>query len=191
MHTMHSSVRILASLLMALLLAACVTGPEDKADPVAKKRSLDAEADATLTRLYEAADGSRELVRKSYGALIFPSVLAGGLVVGAEYGEGVLRAKGRTVDYYKLTSGSVGFQLGAQSKSIVILFMTKDAYDKFRASSGWTAGVDASVALLTIGAGGSIDTSTVTQPVIGFVMTKAGLMYNLTLEGTKISPLTF
>jgi lipid-binding SYLF domain-containing protein len=82
------------------LLAACATGPGDKADPMAKKRSLDAEASATLTKLYEAADGSRELVRKSYGALIFPSVLAGGLVVGAEYGEGVLQSKGRTIDYY-------------------------------------------------------------------------------------------
>lgn len=188
---MHASLRFIASLFLALFLAACATGPSDKADPAAKKRSLDAEANATLTKLYEAVDGSRELVRKSYGALIFPSVLAGGLIVGAEYGEGVLHAKGHTVGYYQLTSGSVGFQLGAQSKAIVILFMTKDAYDKFRTSSGWTAGVDASVALLKIGAGGSVDTTTATQPVIGFVMTNAGLMYNLTLEGTKISPLTF
>lgn len=188
---MHASLRFITALFLALFLAACATGPGDKADPVAKKRSLDAEASATLTKLYEAADGSRELVRKSYGALIFPSVLAGGLVVGAEYGEGVLQSKGRTIDYYKLTSGSVGFQAGAQSKAIVILFMTKDAYDKFRASNGWTAGVDASVALLKIGAGGSIDTNTIKEPVIGFAMTNAGLMYNLTLEGTKISPLTF
>ena len=186
---MSTWLRSISYLLFAAFLAGCVTGPDDKADATAKKRSLDADADATLTRLYTTADGSKELVRKAYGALIFPSVLAGGVVVGAEYGEGVLRSKGRTVDYYNLTSGSVGFQLGAQSKAVIVLFMTKDAYDKFRSSSGWTAGADASVALLKIGAGGSIDTNTVTQPVVGFVMTNAGLMYNLTLEGTKITRL--
>ena len=186
---MFTQLRFISYLIFAALLAGCATGPGDKADATAKKRSLDADADAALTRLYTAADGSKELVQKSYGALVFPSVLAGGLVVGAEYGEGVLRTKGRTVGYYKLTSGSVGLQAGAQSKAIIVLFMTKDAYDKFRRSSGSTAGADASVALLNVGAGGSVDTNTVTQPVVGFVMTNAGLMANLTLEGTKITRL--
>ncbi|SIL46540.1 Uncharacterized conserved protein [Mycobacteroides abscessus subsp. abscessus] len=67
--------------------------------------------------------------------------------------------------------------------------MTQDSLDKFVASKGWTAGVDASVAVAKIGANGEIDTNTIRQPVIGFVVTNAGLMANLTIEGTKVTRL--
>jgi lipid-binding SYLF domain-containing protein len=47
--------------------------------------------------------------------------------------------------------------------------------------------VDGSVAIITIGAGASIDTDKITSPVIGFILDPKGLMYNLTLEGSKIT----
>ncbi|WP_217450843.1 BPSL1445 family SYLF domain-containing lipoprotein [Vogesella oryzae] len=153
------------------------------------KQEIDAGYDATLPRLYQNARGSRELVAKARGVLIFPSVLAAGLVVGAEYGKGALRVGGQPAGYYQTVSGSLGWQLGAQSKAVIFLFMTQDALDRFRRGNGWTAGVDASVALVKIGANGDVDLNTAQQPVIGFVMTNAGLMANLTLEGTKISKL--
>jgi hypothetical protein len=40
---------------------------------------------------------------------------------------------------------------------------------------------------VTLGAGGAIDTENLTSPVIGFILDPTGLMYNLTLEGSKIS----
>jgi hypothetical protein len=43
------------------------------------------------------------------------------------------------------------------------------------------------VAIITVGIGGGIDTDKITSPVIGFILDPKGLMYNLTLEGTKIS----
>ena len=49
--------------------------------------------------------------------------------------------------------------------------------------------MDGSVALATLGAGGEIDTETARQPVIGFIFSNKGLMYNLTFEGSKISKL--
>jgi len=52
---------------------------------------------------------------------------------------------------------------------------------------GWKAGVDGSVALITVGAGGDIDTNTVKDPIIGFIFSNKGLMYNLTFEGSKIT----
>ena len=58
---------------------------------------------------------------------------------------------------------------------------------QFRNSSGWQVGVDGSVALIDIGAGKQINTKNVKDPVVGFVFGSKGLMYNLTLEGTKIS----
>jgi lipid-binding SYLF domain-containing protein len=67
----------------------------------------------------------------------------------------------------------------------------KQARAPMRAGHGavscWKVGVDGSVTLITLGAGASIDTNQITSPVIGFVLDPTGLMYNLTLEGSKIS----
>jgi lipid-binding SYLF domain-containing protein len=120
---------------------------------------------------------------------VFPRVIKVGFGFGGETGEGALRVRGRSVEYYRTTAGSFGLQLGAQAKSIVIAFMTLDSLDKFRNSSGWKVGVDGSVALIDLGAGKTIDTGNIKDPVVGFIFGAKGLMYNLTLEGTKISKL--
>jgi lipid-binding SYLF domain-containing protein len=65
--------------------------------------------------------------------------------------------------------------------------MTKAALTDFRSSEGWEVGVDGSVALLKVGAGGSLDTTNVKAPVVGVVFGNKGLMYNLTLEGSKMT----
>lgn len=174
-----------------LLAAGCTVtrggGSSDDKSPVARRREIDSAADDTLSRLREQVRGSSELIAKSRGMLVFPRILAAGLVVGGEYGEGVLRAGGRSQGYYRAASGSFGFQAGAQSKAVVILFLTDEALAKFRNSNGWTAGVDASVALAKMGANGEVDTASIRNDVVAFAMTNAGLMYNLTIEGTKIA----
>jgi len=121
--------------------------------------------------------------------LVFPSVIAAGFWFGGQYGEGSLRDGGATVGYYSTTTASFGLQIGAQSKALVFLFMTQDALDRFRNSEGWSAGGDASVAVMKVGANGSIDTNTATAPVVAFVLTNSGLMASVTLEGTKVTKL--
>ncbi|MDO9566960.1 MAG: YSC84-related protein, partial [Candidatus Desulfaltia sp.] len=121
------------------------------------------------------------------GYLLFPKVYKAGIGVGGEYGEGALIVEGKTIDYYNIAAASIGFQLGAQVKSQVILFMNKKVLSEFRNSKGWKAGVDGSVAIATLGAGGDIDTNTAQKPIIGFIFSNKGLMYNLTLEGSKIT----
>ena len=118
---------------------------------------------------------------------MFPAVFKAGIGLGAEYGEGALQVNGKTVDYYSTAAASIGLQLGAQKKSIVVIFQEDNALDKFRSSSGWKAGVDASVAVVTVGAGGAMDTAKLKEPIIGFIIGQAGLMYNLTLEGAKFT----
>ncbi len=132
-----------------------------------------------------------ELASKARGILVFPKVYAGGLGIGGEYGEGVLHVGGKTVDYYKTTSVSFGFQAGAQSKALVFMFMTQDALDKFRSGKGWTAGADASVALVKIGANGTIDTSSAGAAVNAFALANGGLMFAATIDGTKVSKIEF
>jgi lipid-binding SYLF domain-containing protein len=67
--------------------------------------------------------------------------------------------------------------------------MTQESLDKFRNSKGWTVGADATVAVANVGANGSIDSQTVRQPIVGFVMTNVGLEAGVSLSGSKISPI--
>ena len=171
----------------AAMVGCTTTGPTDRTAPVASSSAIDADVMASLTKLYDTVPGSRQLVAQAKGVLVFPSVLSASFGIGAQYGRGSLRVGNRTDSYYSTTAGSVGWQAGAQSKAVVYLFMTQDALDKFRNSSGWTAGADATVALANIGANGSVDTETVRQPVIGFVMTNVGLAAGVSVQGAKIS----
>jgi lipid-binding SYLF domain-containing protein len=141
----------------------------------------------TLDRLYRHVPGSRSLVARSAGVLVFPTVVKAGMGIGGEYGEGQLLIGGQPAGRYNTIAASIGLQLGAQARSVIIIFMTPSALDQFRRVDGWKVGVDGSVAIVTVGAGGSIDTDKITSPVIGFILDPKGLMYNLTLEGSKIS----
>jgi lipid-binding SYLF domain-containing protein len=67
------------------------------------------------------------------------------------------------------------------------MFMDDAILDKFRASDGWNVGVDGSIAVVRVGAGGAINTGTAKQTIIGFIFNQKGFMGNLTLEGTKLS----
>ena len=155
--------------------------------PSNTRASVDAQVDAALSRLYTTVPGSRELVARSKGVLVFPAVVGGSFIVGAEYGRGALRADGRTLDYYSTTAASIGLQAGAQSKAVYYVFTTQEALDKFRASTGWTAGVDATVAVAQVGANGTVDTRTLQQPVVAFVLNNAGLEAGVSLQGAKIT----
>ena len=155
----------------------------------ASAEEIDTEVNKTIEVFKEEVNGAEVFLNQAAGYLVFPRVIKVGVGIGGETGEGALRVGGTTVDYYRTTAGSFGFQLGAQAKSIVIAFMTKESLDKFRNSSGWKAGVDGSIALVDIGAGKSINTNNIKDPVVGFVFGSKGLMYNLTLEGSKYSKL--
>ncbi len=171
---------------LALLACAGLMPVDGRAASAAK---IDEQANEALGVFREEINGADVFLAQAAGYLIFPRVIKVGVGVGAETGEGALRVGGKTVDYYRTTSGSVGFQLGAQAKSIVIAFMTPESLRKFRESSGWKVGVDGSVALIDIGAGKTIDSNNIKDPVVGFVFGSKGLMYNLTLEGSKFSKL--
>jgi len=153
----------------------------------ATAEEIDIKVDAALERFYKEVGSGEKFVESAEGVLVFPSVFKAGLGIGGEYGEGALRIDGKTVDYYSTAAGSIGLQLGAQSKAIILVFLDKDVLANFRSSAGWEVGVDGSVALITVGAGGSIDTTNIKDPIVGFVMSNKGLMFNVTLEGSKFT----
>ncbi len=178
------SLKTLVVALLTVIGVAMAPAPRAQA---ASAAAIDADVRATIDRFYSQIGGARELAEKSYGILIFPSVVKAGFGIGGEYGEGALSVRGQPTTYYNTVGASFGFQLGVQSRSVIIMFMTPEALGQFRRSQGWKVGVDGSVAIITVGVGGSIDTNKITSPVIGFILDPKGLMYNLTLEGTKIT----
>jgi lipid-binding SYLF domain-containing protein len=151
------------------------------------REQLDADVREAINELYKYSSAAKELAGKSVGMLVFPKVIKGGIGIGGEYGEGALLVGGKTIAYYNIAAASIGFQLGGQRRSQAILFMSQKELDKFRNSDGWKAGADGSVALATLGAGGQVDTETAKKPIIGFIYSNKGLMYNLTFEGSKIT----
>ena len=179
-------VAISRTFFLALLAAtALLVASPHRAEATAAQ--INADANNALQSFVGQIGGARELAKKAAGVLVFPSVVKAGLVFGGEYGEGVMIIHGQPAGYYNLVSGSFGFQLGVQERSVIIMFMTPESLQSFDRTAGWKVGVDGSVAIITVGAGGAIDSNNISSPVIGFVLDPKGLMYNLTLEGSKIS----
>ncbi len=184
-----------ASIAIALAgaaLAGCSTTgstPPNGQTDASRRQAIDASVDGTLSRLYQTVPGARELVGKAHGILVFPNVIQAGIGIGGEHGDGALRVGGSTVGYYSTTGASVGATLGMQSKAVVYLFMTEDALNRLHTSEGWSVGGDASVALVKVGANGTIDTTTAVKPVEVFVLTNSGLIGDLSLGTTKITQL--
>ncbi|HET8808030.1 MAG TPA: YSC84-related protein [Methylophaga sp.] len=148
---------------------------------------IDIKVDETLKRFKQEVPGGDRFLAKAKGVLVFPNVIKAGFGIGGEYGEGALRIGSETVAYYNTAGASIGFQLGVQSKSLVIVFLEDKALDYFRSSKGWEAGVDGSVAVIEWGVGEDINTINVEDPIVGFMFGNKGLMFNLTLEGSKFT----
>ena len=169
------------------MIGCTTTPPGSEASGPSERAAMEKNVDATLSRLYTTVPGSREMVQRAAGVLVFPSVVGGSFVVGAEYGRGALREGGRTTGYYSTTAGSIGFQAGGQSKAVIYVFNTGEALQKFKASNGWTAGADATVAVGKIGANGSVDTETVKQAVSSFILTNVGLEAGASVGAAKVT----
>ena len=189
--TTHISYRFHGVWLIAALAGCIVALNAWLSSPVSagSAKEIDVGVDEGLVQFEKEVKGGKSFLDSSKGVLVFPHVLKGGFGIGAEYGEGALRIDGKTVDYYNTAAASFGLQMGGQVKTIVIVFLDADALKQFRESNGWKAGVDGSIALVTVGAGGALDTATIKDPIVGFVIGQKGLMYNLTFEGSKFTKL--
>jgi len=179
----YRTLRVMGFVFFGMLLAANVSYAKSALE-------IDASVDTALKHFDEEVFSAKDMLDQAKGVLVFPKVWKAGFGLGGEYGTGALRINGKTVSYYNTIGGSFGFQLGVQAKSIYLLFMEQSALDDFQASDGWKVGVDGSVALITLGADGSVDTTKTNQPILAFVMNQKGLMYNLTLEGSKFNKIT-
>ena len=183
------TVRKVAEVFPGLAICLMITGGTAKEAHAASAREIDASVGVTLDRFYKEVGSGRKLVQDAKGVLVFPAVFKAGFGIGGEYGEGALMIHGQAADYYSTAAASLGFQIGVQKKSIILLFMQDEVLNHLRQSSNWKAGADASITLVNVGADGSIDTQKLNEPIIAFVIGQKGLMYNLSLEGAKFTKL--
>ena len=176
----------LQNLIVAIGLALCSTVfmQSVSADSATE---INIKADSALERFKDEVPGGKEFLKRAKGVLVFPGIIKAGFGIGGEYGEGALRIGGKTVEYYSTAAVSIGFQIGAQSKTLVLVFLQNDALTEFRASDGWKAGVDGSVAVVEWGVGEDINTTDIKDPIVGFIFSNKGLMFNLTIEGSKFT----
>jgi lipid-binding SYLF domain-containing protein len=149
--------------------------------------AIDTQVSATLDKFFALSNQNLDLANKAVAVLIFPDITKGGIGIGGEHGYGALQEHGKTVGYYSISGASIGLTLGLSHHSQVILFNTPEARDNFVNGGNWSAGADASVAVMQKGASDSYDTQSLSKPVMVFVFGERGLMGDASLGGAKIS----
>jgi lipid-binding SYLF domain-containing protein len=187
--TLNSTKRILSIITPVFLIVLLIASNFSHVAQAATAKEIDVSVDVVLNHFKNEVQGADGYLANAKGVLVIPNVVRVGFFFGGEYGEGALIVDGKTVDYYSTAAGSFGFQFGAQSKDIVIIFMEENALTKFRDSLGWSGGIDGSIVIVDEGAGGSLDTENAKDPIVGFIFGLKGLMLNLSLEGSKFTKL--
>lgn len=170
---------------MAALAAASLAGLREARAATASE--LNRSADEALARLMRTSPKAKQLAAKSQAILIFPKITKAGFMIGGLSGEGVLRARGVTQGYFRMTSGTYGLQAGVQTYSYALFFITQSSLDYLRKSEGWSIGSGPSVVVADEGFAKSMNTTTLTQDVYAMPFGQKGLMAGLGLEGTKIT----
>ncbi|HEY6008977.1 MAG TPA: lipid-binding SYLF domain-containing protein [Geobacteraceae bacterium] len=182
---MKKSVR----LLIIMFLLALVVHP--RLTYAASKADIDRDAKAALETLYQSTPAARQLAEKAKGILVFPSIFKGGLIVGAQYGDGALFKNGKVVGYYNSVAGSYGLQAGVQKFGYAMFFMNDAALAYLNKSKGWEIGVGPSVVVVdkesAVAFGKSLTTSTLKDDIYAFIFSQKGLMAGLGLQGSKIT----
>jgi len=167
---------------------------ETKQSDDAKKSDEAKRIDNATTVVNEFAGMSegppRSLVEGAAGVVVLPGLIKAGLGIGGKHGKGVLTIKnpdGSWTEpvFVKMTGASVGFQIGASSTDLVLLFMReKNIRDVLNGE--FTLGANASVAAGPVGRTGSADTSIKMDAEIFSYSRSRGAFAGISLDGSKL-----
>jgi lipid-binding SYLF domain-containing protein len=151
---------------------------------------LNAEAKATLAKFEADTKGAKEVLANAKGVLVCPKIRKGGFGVGVEGGKCVLTSGAGEPLYYGSTALKAGFIVGYESHAMILALNTDKALAKFTSGKRqWEFGVDASVAVAKISAGGDLDTTNLKKDVVSFIIGSKGLIADATWEGSRFKKL--
>ncbi len=130
------------------------------------------------------------LLADAQGLAIIPGVIKLGFVVGGQYGRGVLVVRGKDGSWSRpvfitLTSGSVGWQIGAESTDFVLVFKTRKSIDGILKGK-YTLGADAAVAAGPVGRRAEAATDVKLAAEIYSYSRNRGLFAGVSLEGSAL-----
>jgi lipid-binding SYLF domain-containing protein len=151
------------------------------------KSEINASVEAALNRFKKEVKGANEYLKVAKGVLVMPNVTKAGFIIGGQYGQGALEVGGKTVDYYSLAAGSLGWQIGAEKYDMIIIFATDAALKKFQSGEGWEAGADAEVTMISAGVDAPVSTLVSQHPVLCFITDQKGLMAGVSVKGAKFN----
>ncbi len=152
-------------------------------------KEINSESALALQSLYDSNPLAKSIGDSAKGVLVFPRIIKAGLVIGGSYGEGALIRKGRFTGYYNSVSASWGWQAGAQSYGYVVFLMTDKAVKYLAKSNGWEFGVGPSVVVVNEGVAKNLSSTTLKDDAYAFIFDQKGLMIDVSITGTKISPI--
>src|SRR6202789_3047787 len=158
------------------------------------------EYDETI-ELFKHAGESAVFFTDCYAYAVFPTIGAGGLIVGGARGEGQVYVHDQVVGSAVMTQLSFGFQAGGKAFSEIIFFQDKRALDEFE-SGKFEFGANASAVAITTGASASVGTDRSSSEASGgtnnattngnyqsgmvaFTVAKGGLMFAANISGEK------
>ncbi len=152
----------------------------------------------TATEVLEEVEGMPDqrlpdaLLARAYGIAVIPDVTKVAFIFGGRHGNGVLVVRDTLNSpwsnpvFVSLTGGSWGFQAGAQSSDIILVFTTKTGIEGI-AGGKMTLGADASVATGPVGRQGSAATDMNFNAEIYSYARTRGLFGGIALDGSVIA----
>ncbi|HEV7714419.1 MAG TPA: lipid-binding SYLF domain-containing protein [Steroidobacteraceae bacterium] len=149
------------------------------------------------TQVLEEIRASRDsaipdrLLDRAYGIVVVPSVTKVAFIAGGRWGKGALVVRdknGRFTSpvFINLAGGSVGWQWGAQSTDIVLVFTTRAGVEGITGGK-LTLGADASVAAGPVGRSASAATDQNFAAEVYSYSRSRGLFAGIALDGTSLS----
>ncbi|MSP82863.1 MAG: hypothetical protein EXQ94_08015 [Alphaproteobacteria bacterium] len=187
--SMTTATRMIVALLLAWTLGSGAALAQ------AEQQVLVDEARKSVERIKADPDYAivKDLLAKSYGALVFPSLVKVGLIVGGEGGAGVLLRRDFDTGrwgypaFYDLASGSIGLQAGITEQEVLLIIMTKKGLE-LAMNDKFTLGVDAKIAVGPLGGGAEAATTTNIDADIYSFSKAEGLFAGVSLEGAVLVP---
>lgn len=176
--------KYVSQLLLVLFALTNLTFAEDTA------REIDSDTNGALSVFYSEVTGSKTYLEKAKGYVVFSDVKEAGFIMGGKYGEGALRINGETKGYYSIASASLGFQLGMQKYSLIIVLTSDAALKKFMTDDDWETDLDMNIAMADWNNDEELDDIDFGSNMVGFVFDSTGMMGNFTFEGTKFDKIT-
>ncbi len=139
----------------------------------------------------EDAETMAYMLNRAKGVAIFPSVVKAGLVIGGQYGQGLLLKRDAGNSWYgpsfvNIAGASWGLQIGAQSVALVLVITNDRGMEQFVKGDQFKLGGDIAIAAGPVGRQGSAATDiNLKASIYSYSMTK-GLFAGITLEGSQI-----